>query len=492
MTLLTRSAFLVAAAVAAVPLLAQQPTAPAPAPTPPAPTTGLIVGFVFDSTIMRPLAEASIQLAAKGDLAHGKSFNATSDSSGFFRVTDVPPGEYLATFFHERLDALGLEGPVRSVTVTPGRNDVELGIPGARRVIGLHCGPRPRGDSSGVILGTVTKSDLPDPVPNATVTAQWFELSIGTRGMTRSTPTVRATTDANGRFAFCGLPPDANFSIWASAGRAMTGTVSVDVPASTVATTTLALDVADTMPARDSTGALVRRGTARISGVVRMPSGSPLAGARVGLRGTYAETVADAHGAYTLTDLPGGTQTLEARAIGYIPVSRTVRLSGKRPTTLDVQFDKSAQILETVEVRGKAVLDRATEEFNTAKKRGFGYFLDREAIEQRQAFQTSDLLRTAPGVMVFPGAGPGGPPTIQIRGSAGFSGVCQPGLVIDGLQFQGGGGDLDMLVRPEDIAGMAVYRGASETPVEYQGISSCGVIQVWTRRGNTPHGKTGR
>lgn len=488
MKLLPRSAFLVAAVLAAMPALAQQPTAPAPA----APTMGTIVGFVFDSTIMRPLAEATIQLATKGDVAHGKSFNATSDSSGFFRMTDVPPGDYVATFFHERLDELGLEGPVRGVQITPGRNDVELGIPGARRVIGLHCGPRPRGDSSGVILGIVMKSDLPEPVPNATVTAQWFELSIGSRGMTRSTPTVRATTDANGRFAFCGLPPDANFSIWASAGRAMTGTVSLDVPAFTVATTTLALDVADTMPARDSTGAPVRRGSARISGFVRMPSGSPLPGARVGIRGTMAETVADARGAYTLTGLPGGTQTLEARAIGYIPVSRTVRLSAKRPTTLDVQFDKSAQILETVEVRGKAVLDRATEEFNQAKKRGFGYFLDRESIEQRQAFQASDLLRMAPGVMVFPGAGPGGPPTIQIRGSAGFSGVCQPGLVIDGLQFQGGGGDLDMLVRPEDIAGLAVYRGASETPVEYQSMSGCGVIQVWTRRGNTPHGKSRR
>jgi hypothetical protein len=483
----------VLAFAAALPAAAQQPTAPpTPAPLPAAPAPGLIVGFVFDSTIMRPLAEATVQIVAKGDVAHGKSFTATSDSSGFFRVTDVPAGDYLITFFHDRLEALGLQGPLRIVQITSGRNDVELGIPGTRRIIAIHCGPRPRGDSSGVILGSLLKADMPDPVPNATVTAQWFELSIGTRGMTRSTPTVRATTDANGRFAFCGLPPDASFTVWASAGRASTGSVSIEVPPYAVATTSLTIDMADTLPRTDSTGAPTRRGTARVSGIVRLPSGAPLAGARVGLRGTMAETVSDERGAYNLVDLPAGTQTLEARAIGYIPISRTITLSSKRPITFDVKFDAAAQILQAVEVTGKQVYDKATEEFNKAKQRGFGYFLGREEIERRNAFQATDLLRTAPGVTVYQGAGPGAASTISIRGGGGFSGACQPGVVIDGMQFTGGGGDLDMLVRPEDIAGMAVYRGSSETPVEYQSISSCGVIQVWTRRGNTPRGPTKR
>ncbi|HEX8849428.1 MAG TPA: carboxypeptidase regulatory-like domain-containing protein [Gemmatimonadaceae bacterium] len=477
---------LLVTATAALP--AQQPTPPAPAPAAPVTEQGTIVGFIFDSTIMRPLAVATIQLVQRSDPTHGKSFSATSDSSGFFRMKDVPPGEYIATFYHNRLDELGLEGPMRGVTVTPGRNDVELGIPGARRVIGLHCGVRPRGDSSGVLLGSLTQADRAEPVPNATVTAQWFELSIGARGMTRSTPTVRATTDANGRFAFCGLPSDASFTLWASAGRASTGSVSVELPAFAVATTTLAIDVADTMPRRDSTGAPTRRGSARVSGFVRGPSGAALPGARVGIRGTLAEAVADDRGAYTLSDLPAGTQTLEARAIGYRPISRTVTLSSRRPLAFDVRFDSTAQILQTVEVTGKAVVDRATEEFNRAKQRGFGYFLDREAIEQRNAFQASELLRTAPGVMVYNSGLPGSPPVIQIRGSAGFSGACQPGLVIDGLQFSNGGGDLDQLVRPDDVAGLAVYRGASEVPVEYQSIGSCGLIQVWTRRGNTPRG----
>ena len=97
-------------------------------------------------------------------------------------------------------------------------------------------------------------------------------------------------------------------------------------------------------------------------------------------------------------------------------------------------------------------------------------------------------LRAAPGVTLYPSGTPGGSPAISIRGGGIGGGACQPGIVIDGMMYNGGAEDLDMLVKPDDIAGLAVYRGASETPVEYQGQSSCGVIQVWTRRGNTPRG----
>jgi len=184
-----------AVALAAGSTLAQQPT-PAPAAPAPAPG-GIIVGYIFDSTVTRPLADANIQMALKSDLTHGRSFAAMSDSSGFFRIPDVPAGEYLITFFHPRLEELGLNGPTKSLTVAGERTDVELGIPGTQRVIALHCGARAAVDSSGLLLGSVMQSDKPDPVAGALVTAQWFEISFSSRGMVRSTPTVRATTDAN-------------------------------------------------------------------------------------------------------------------------------------------------------------------------------------------------------------------------------------------------------------------------------------------------------
>jgi hypothetical protein len=476
-----------AAALAGGSALAQQPT---PAPAAPAPVpNGIIVGYIFDSTVTRPLAEANIQIVTKADVTHGRSFSVLSDSSGFFRVTDVPPGEYLLTFFHPRLDELGLNAPMKGLTVSGARTDVELGIPSTQHVIALHCGARAAMDSSGLVLGSVFQSDQPVPVAGASVTAQWLEISFSARGMVRSTPTVRATTDVNGRFSMCGLPGDAVLNVWAGLGKAVTGSVNVEVKPHRVATIQLSLDVADTVLTATTTGP-VRRGTARVSGTVRSPSGAVLPGARVALRGTDNETVADANGAYTLANLPGGTQTLEARAIGFVPIARGVTLSAKRPLRYDMRFDSAARILQTVEVKGERVYDSATQEFMDAKKRGFGYFIDRETIENRQPFQTSDLLRTAPGVMVSSSGQPGSQANIQIRGVTSLTGSCQPTLVVDGLQLTGGAGDIDMLARPEDITGIAVYRGPSEVPVQYSSGSTCGVIQIWTRRGNTPRGKS--
>ena len=476
-----------AAALAGGSALAQQPT---PAPAAPAPVqNGIIVGYIFDSTVTRPLAEANIQIVTKADVTHGRSFSVLSDSSGFFRVTDVPPGEYLITFFHPRLDELGLNGPMKGMTVSGARTDVELGVPGTQHVIALHCGAQAAMDSSGLLIGSVFQSDRPEPVAGALVTAQWFEISFSARGMVRSTPTVRATTNANGRFSMCGLPGDAMLNVWAGLGKAVTGSVNVEVKPHRVATIQLSLDVADTVLTATTTGP-VRRGSARVSGTVRSPSGAVLPGARVALRGSDNETVADANGAYTLANLPGGTQTLEARAIGFVPIARSITLSAKRPLRFDVRFDSAARILQTVEVKGERVYDSATQEFMDAKKRGFGYFIDRETIENRQPFQTSDLLRTAPGVMVTSSGMPGSEANIQIRGVTSLSGSCKPTVVVDGLQLPGGSGDIDMLARPEDIAGIAIYRGPSETPVQYASNSTCGVIQIWTRRGNTPRGKS--
>ena len=462
-----------------------QQTAPA---TPPTPVTSTIVGFIFDSTTMRPLVDATIQVVTKDDIAHGHSFTVGSDSSGYFRIPDVSAGSYVITFFHPRLEEVGLSAPLRGLEVRGARTDIELAIPSTRRVIALHCGARDAADSSGLLIGTVVRADAPDPVAGATVTARWFQLTFSTRGLVRSMPKVQVITDANGRFSICGLPGDATLMVWATLGRATTGEVGVDVQPRVVSTLELALDVGDTVPvAADSAPA--RRGSAQVSGLILSPAGGAMPGSRVGVRGTGNETVADATGAFTLSGLPSGSQTLEARAIGFVPVARNITLSATRPLRFDIRFDSAARILKTVEVRGRVIYDRATEEFDKLKKSGFGYFIDADMIEKRQPFRTSDLLRNAPGVRVTSGGGPGSSSSIQIRGAGNFQGVCQPGIVIDGMLLSSDAGDIDALAQPQDISGIAVYRGAAEVPVEYRSNGSCGLIQIWTRRGNTPRGR---
>lgn len=463
------------AATGFVPLVtrAQQTIAPA--------TRSRVGGSIFDSTITRPLEGATVQLASRTDVTKGPSFTTRTDASGFFRFDSVPAGDYLITFFHPRLDELGLIGAIRPVTVTPGggRVEIELGIPGARRLYALNCGPKAPNDSSGVVLGSVQSAADAAPVSGASVTAQWFELTMSSRGLVQSRPAVRAKTTAEGRFAICRVPWDSKLAVWASAGKATTGTVEVEVPPFGIQVADLLVDLADSVRVDTAT---TRRGTARIAGVVRGPNGQPLPGARVGLRGTMSEATADERGAYKLDALPAGTQTLDARAIGYVPIAFTVNLFPARAVTKDLAFGAAAQVLETVDVQAKTLYSRSEQEFLNAKKGG-GYFIDAEQIERRQPFRTSDLLRMAPGVTVNQSGALGSDTQIQIRGAANFSGPCPPMLVIDGMRLEGSSGDIDMMTRPENIQGIAVYRGPSETPVEYQGFNSCGAIVVWTKSG---------
>ena len=61
------------------------------------------------------------------------------------------------------------------------------------------------------------------------------------------------------------------------------------------------------------------RGSGRVRGHVTGATGRPISGAHVTVWGTGIEMVTHEDGAFTLGNLPGGTHTLEARAVGFAP-----------------------------------------------------------------------------------------------------------------------------------------------------------------------------
>jgi outer membrane receptor protein involved in Fe transport len=116
---------------------------------------------------------------------------------------------------------------------------------------------------------------------------------------------------------------------------------------------------------------------------------------------------------------------------------------------------------------------------------GMGKFIGPKEIAEKPVFGTTDLLRNIPRVQIR--QRPFGGSEVVIRGAGAVSltggGVCYPKVVVDGnVILRGEPARLDQVIQPSEIEAIEVYRGPSETPLQFGGISSpCGVILIWTR-----------
>jgi len=105
---------------------------------------------------------------------------------------------------------------------------------------------------------------------------------------------------------------------------------------------------------------------------------------------------------------------------------------------------------------------------------GGGRFFDEKEIEQRKPTLLTDLLRTIPGIHVVPTVWGG---VDAVMGS----GHCRPDLVIDGSrQINDPTFPLNTLVWANELRAVEVYTNPLRVPAEFQSVSECGAIVVWT------------
>ena len=432
---------------------------------------GTVVGTVTDSVGHHPVAGALVQLAASGSFAR----STTSDSLGRYRIDSVPPGKYLLGFFHPTLDSLGIDLSPRPVTVVgAGEQRVDLAIPPAQRIAAQLCRDA-KSDSTGLLLGHLRDADTHQP-RKGSVTVLWMELTIGQGGVHRNRQQVPIKTDDLGWFAMCGLPSDAVLQASAQAGDEESGFVELEVPAGGLLLRDFLVSRADSLvPVYDDSSAvkgvlpapMLRRGTARVSGVVHTGKGKPVANAQVSVPGTGVDGRTEEQGTFQLGGLPSGTQSVEVRAIGFEPKRVTVDLTRERLTTLDVVLDHPVQTLDAVKIYGKG--NSAMAEFQRRLKAGWGHILTPADISRRNAFQATDLFRTMPGVRVAQGRGFSN--TILVRG-------CKPTVYLNGMRMDDdAASDIDMLVNPSELTAVEVYTAASR-PAEFFG-NSCGSVVLW-------------
>lgn len=480
-------------------------------------TPVVVVGTVYDSVEHAPLAGALVQLV---DPQHAsRAYNATTDARGAFTMPSVVPGRYAAGFYHPSLEALGLEPPLTGVDVKPGHpTSVALVVPGGSRISAAVCGERAPTDTSGALVGVVRDADSGTPLAGATVDVTWLETRIDSHGIQQLQQHVPAKTREDGGYVICGLPNDRVLAS-ADSGLHRSGVVEVVIPTGslarrdfTVAGPESAVDtpVDSTLGARST---IVLRGKARLAGVVRKPDGTPMSGARVTVPGSGLSATTAANGSFSITGLPAGTFSAQARAIGFSPVTATVDLASARTDSVTITLaDRAATSLAPVTVYGnRPHTFEAMTEFAARRRQGFGHYL--LPADLKNSITVTDALKRVPGLQVVSTATG---TAIYGRGGCDRAGgcgepSCRPAVFLDGNRLPNEVGrtfpadptlsvapemgssitttppgdppDIDRYIDPAQVLGIEVY-GAAGAPAEYQtfdGAAACGVILIWSR-----------
>jgi hypothetical protein len=478
---------------------AQQPRVPDAAVRP---LESAIVGTVYDSITMRPLADAVVQLALVPQPGRvGEVRVAHTDSSGRYQFREVVPGTYLVGFQHLAMDSLGLRGSLHRVDVrTPTTVRLAMAIPSPLSIVAGVCGRDRMKDSVGVLVGSVRDARSDGTLGGSYLSVRWGEVYLSRNGLRRDTPIVDVYADNDGWFTAC-VPGGTPLLTRASHDTDVSGDVELAVPANTVLRRDLYVGAADAaVMSEDSVrrvGAagegerIVTRGTGTVRGVVRGTDGKPRAGARVALLSGATDSRTDDRGSFTLPQVPHGTHTLEARALGYLPGQEVVDIVLFRESRADFYLiDLRAVLIDTVRVAAARQLEAAARAgFERRKRAGTGYFLDEAQIDSMRAFSFKDLLRTLPGVRFVRSTNIEEQWREHIEFTfGGRSEPCLPNIYLDGTLLLPGKTDLDVVINPITIRRIEVYHRGIAIPAEFASSMTCGVLAIWTgvRQKGTP------
>ncbi|MBC6366694.1 TonB-dependent receptor [Algoriphagus sp. AK58] len=214
----------------------------------------------------------------------------------------------------------------------------------------------------------------------------------------------------------------------------------------------------------------------QVSGVVTDENQLGLPGANILIKGTTVGTVTDIDGKFSI-QVPSPNSVLVISYLGY--VSQEVIVGGK--SNFQIQLAVDIDQLEEVVVTGYGTQRRieTTGSISSVKSA--------EILQTPVANVAQGLQGRVAGLQVVQNsAAPGGNVSVRVRGTNSIRGSSEPLFIIDGVQFNNGGGvnDLSPLstINPNDIASVEVLKDASSTAI-YGARGANGVIIITTKRG---------
>ncbi|MDP2955413.1 MAG: carboxypeptidase regulatory-like domain-containing protein [Longimicrobiales bacterium] len=282
---------------------------------------------------------------------------------------------------------------------------------------------------------------------------------------------IQATTGDDGRYAIVGLPRGTyQMEVDAVGYRSLHGGLrmlrsgELNLPMDPVAG-----------------GAPGGRPSRIVGHVLEMESGDPLEGAEITVAGRASSQVSNGEGHFEIGELAPGTHTLSVRYLGRAPVQAEVEVPAEG--TLEVEIRLAVEPVELAPMVVTAVPRNSYLEdmgFYDRRDAGLsGTQFTRQTLEEKDPRSLAELLVSVPGIRVMPGEL--GRFQVRMRRAislaAGGGEGCFPALFVDDVRSDVGWlQDLD----PARIEAMEIYSGAN-APLRYN--DACGVILVWTRRG---------
>ena len=221
-----------------------------------------------------------------------------------------------------------------------------------------------------------------------------------------------------------------------------------------------------------------RPATGSINGRVLDPAGRAVAGAELTIPGSTVRVETDDTGEFRLKNVPAGDLSIRVRRLGFKPDTSIINVLAGQTVPLMIALQPLPVVLAPMTILGKHYTGRLAS-FYQRRDRGMGHYYTRDEIEKRNPANTTDLLRTVPGIRLQPLGF--GRQTLRFRGAR-----CPPLVWIDGSPLGAGEFDIDN-VPTRSIEAMEIYTGIAALPSEFTAgpttTTSCGTIVIWSRQG---------
>ena len=432
----------------------------------PQPSLHVVRGVVYDSVARAPLADADVRVAWRD--SEREPLRTRTDAYGRYMIGGLPSGEYVVGFYHEALDLLGLDAPLRAFDLDADSVvRMDLSIPAGDVVRLLRCGDTDQDSpANGLLAGFVRAGATHEGVAGATISATWNTVVVRD-GITRTEPGRAVdTVGVEGTFSMCGVPPGTVFSFDVRAPGYQPLASTLTVPESGALRQDVFLVDTGTV-----------RASARLLGRVVTEQGEPVRNGRAALP-ALGRSAPIVDGTFAFIDVPAGTWNLEVRAMGVEPRSVVVSAVEERGTSVLVRVSDQARRLDAVTVVGRAdrtmrVLDDVLERHRTSS----GSVFLPGSPQLRFATRVSDLLTVARG---FEARGPSG-----VVGRVTKTGErCRKiGVYVNGIRAIEGTEVLDEYARPADVLAVEAFPDMIMAPAQWRtSDGTCAVVAMWTRK----------